>query len=196
MSSLNSVCYSGRRRLRLAAPLKLREKMDTSPALSVSAQPSLAAWKSRIKQWSTSDMESHEERVLLILTLIIGALVGLVIAAFIYVTENLAARMYPTGGGSWRVLVIPTAGALLTGYLLSRYFPNARGSGIPQTKAACSCGTVSSRSGRSSASSHAPQSRWQAGSRWDAKDRRFISEPGWHRFWGGGWDSAPNASAI
>ena len=81
-------------------------------------------------------MESHEERVLLILTLIIGALVGLVIAAFIYVTENLAARMYPTGGGSWRVLVIPTAGALLTGYLLSRYFPNARGSGIPQTKAA------------------------------------------------------------
>ena len=98
MSSLNSVCYSGRRRLRLAAPLKLREKMDTSPALSVSAQPSLAAWKSRIKQWSTSDMESHEERVLLILTLIIGALVGLVVAAFIYVTENLAARMYPAGG--------------------------------------------------------------------------------------------------
>lgn len=74
--------------------------------------------------------------MLLILTLIIGALVGLVIAAFIYVTENLAARMYPTGGESWRVLVIPTAGALFTGYLLSRYFPNARGSGIPQTKAA------------------------------------------------------------
>jgi CIC family chloride channel protein len=81
-------------------------------------------------------MESQEQRVLLILTLIIGALVGLVIAAFIYVTENLGARMYPSGGGSWRALVIPTVGGVLTGYFLWRYFPNARGSGIPQTKAA------------------------------------------------------------
>jgi len=32
--------------------------------------------------------------------------------------------------------VVPVAGALVTGALLSRYFPNARGSGIPQTKAA------------------------------------------------------------
>ncbi len=94
------------------------------------------SWRSRIKQWSSTDLASQEERVLLILTLIIGAVVGLVIAAFIYVTENLAARMYPSGGESWRGLVIPTAGALVTGYLLSRYFPNARGSGIPQTKAA------------------------------------------------------------
>ncbi|HLG99080.1 MAG TPA: chloride channel protein [Bryobacteraceae bacterium] len=81
-------------------------------------------------------METREERVLLLLTLIIGAVVGLVIAAFIYMTENLGARMYPAGGAPWRRLVIPTAGALFTGYLLSKYFPNARGSGIPQTKAA------------------------------------------------------------
>src|SRR3984885_5972862 len=31
---------------------------------------------------------------------------------------------------------MPVAGALVTGFLLSRYFPNARGSGIPQTKTA------------------------------------------------------------
>jgi CIC family chloride channel protein len=68
--------------------------------------------------------------------LIIGALVGLVIAGFIYVTENLGVRMYPTGGAPWRRLVIPVLGSLFSGYLLSRYFPNARGSGIPQTKAA------------------------------------------------------------
>jgi len=71
-----------------------------------------------------------------LLTLIIGALVGLVVAAFIYVSENLGARMYPAGGAAWRRVLIPTAGALFTGFLLSRFFTNARGSGIPQTKAA------------------------------------------------------------
>jgi CIC family chloride channel protein len=44
--------------------------------------------------------------------------------------------MYPAGGAAWRRVLIPAGGALLTGYLLSRFFPNARGSGIPQTKAA------------------------------------------------------------
>jgi CIC family chloride channel protein len=68
--------------------------------------------------------------------LIIGAVVGLVVVAFILVTENLGARMYPAGGAAWRRFVIPVAGSLITGFLLKRYFPNARGSGIPQTKAA------------------------------------------------------------
>jgi len=80
--------------------------------------------------------EDHEDKILLLLTLIIGAIVGLVVVAFIYVTENLGARMYPPGGAPWRRLVLPVIGALTTGVLLSRYFPNARGSGIPQTKAA------------------------------------------------------------
>jgi len=78
----------------------------------------------------------HEDKVLLLLTLIIGAIVGLVVVAFIFVTENLGARMYPPGGAPWRRLVLPVIGALSTGILLTRYFPNARGSGIPQTKAA------------------------------------------------------------
>ena len=63
-------------------------------------------------------------------------MIGLVIAGFIYLTETLGSRLYPAGGAGWRRLIMPTGGALITGYLLSRYFPNARGSGIPQTKAA------------------------------------------------------------
>jgi H+/Cl- antiporter ClcA len=90
-----------------------------------------------MSNWSTTDsLLQHEDKILLLLTLIIGALVGLVVAAFIYVTENLGAQMYPAGGAAWRRILIPTGGALFTGYLLSRYFTNARGSGIPQTKAA------------------------------------------------------------
>jgi len=78
----------------------------------------------------------HEDKVLLILTLIIGAVVGLVVVAFILLTENLGARLYPPASAAWRRVLVPVAGALVTGYLLSKYFPFARGSGIPQTKAA------------------------------------------------------------
>ena len=31
--------------------------------------------------------------------------------------------MYPAGGAAWRRVLIPTAGSLVTGFLLSRYFP-------------------------------------------------------------------------
>src|SRR5213082_2336438 len=36
----------------------------------------------------------------------------------------------------WRRLLVPVASSLGMGYLLYRYFPDARGSGVPQTKAA------------------------------------------------------------
>jgi len=60
--------------------------------------------------------------------------VGLVVVAFILLTGRLAARMYPAGGSGWRRILVPVLGSLGTGYLLWRYFPFARGSGIPQTK--------------------------------------------------------------
>jgi CIC family chloride channel protein len=84
----------------------------------------------------TRRLEQHEDRVFLVLTLVIGGVVGLVVVAFIVLTGNLGARLYPPGGSPWRRLLVPVAGSLATGYLLSRYFPYARGSGIPQTKAA------------------------------------------------------------
>jgi len=73
----------------------------------------------------------------MVLTLVIGAVVGLTIVAFIVLTENLASRMYPLGGAmQLRRLILPVAGSLVTGILLYRFFPDARGSGIPQTKVA------------------------------------------------------------
>ena len=106
--------------------------MSSSTVVSVSPSEN---WRSRLGYWTKGEtLLQYEDKILLLLTLIIGALVGLVVAAFIYVTENLGARMYPGGGAAWRRVLIPTSGALITGYLLSRFFPNARGSGIPQTK--------------------------------------------------------------
>ena len=78
----------------------------------------------------------QEDKVFLILTLVIGALVGLVVVAFILLTERFGARLYPAGGAAWRRVFIPTIGSLGVGYLLFRFFPDARGSGVPQTKAA------------------------------------------------------------
>ncbi len=79
---------------------------------------------------------NHEEKILLVLTLIIGAVVGLVVVAFILLTENLGSRLYPAGSAAWRRVLIPVVGAAGTGLFLFKYFPNARGSGIPQTKTA------------------------------------------------------------
>jgi hypothetical protein len=113
-------------------------------------------WRSRLAHWTKGEaLVQHEDKILLLLTLIVGAVVGMVVAAFIFVTENLDARMYPAGGAAWRRVLIPTGGALITGYLLSRFFINAPGSGIPQTKAGCFCAMVSSTFARFSESSDA-----------------------------------------
>jgi len=74
--------------------------------------------------------------VFLILALVIGALTGLAVVAFILLTERMGMRLYPVGGAPWRRLLFPVVGSLGIGYLLFRYFPYARGSGVPQTKAA------------------------------------------------------------
>ncbi|HET9285086.1 MAG TPA: chloride channel protein [Candidatus Angelobacter sp.] len=81
-------------------------------------------------------MEKREEQIFLILTLLIGALVGLAVVAFIFLTEHIGMRLYPPGSSAWRRVLIPVTGSLAMGYLLYWYFPNARGSGVPQTKAA------------------------------------------------------------
>ena len=92
-------------------------------------------WKSPARHWNTL-LNEREEQVFLVLTLLIGALVGLMAVAFILLTERVGSRLYPVGGAAWHRVVIPVLGSLIMGYLLYRYFPDARGSGIPQTKAA------------------------------------------------------------
>lgn len=95
----------------------------------------LGSWKSAARRWSTV-LQDREEQVFLGLTLLIGALVGLTAVAFIALTDRLGARLYPAHSPVWHRVLIPIGGSLVMGFLLYRYFPNARGSGIPQTKAA------------------------------------------------------------
>ena len=99
------------------------------PAIRVRALPS------RLVKL-VEDLRRKEDRLSLLLSLLIGALVGLVVVAFILLTGRLTALMFPAGGSGWRRVLIPVLGSLITGYLLFKYFPLARGSGIPQTRAA------------------------------------------------------------
>jgi CIC family chloride channel protein len=92
-------------------------------------------WEVPSRQWMTF-LKRREDQIFLLLTLLIGALVGLVVVAFIVLTEHAGARLYPGGGAAWGRLLTPIVGSLTMGYLLFKYFPDARGSGVPQTKAA------------------------------------------------------------
>jgi H+/Cl- antiporter ClcA len=98
-------------------------------------QPATSWWNEWSQSWSAI-LREREEQVFLVLTLVIGALVGMTVVAFILLTERFGTRLYPAGGAAWRRLLVPVAGSLGMGYLLYRYFPDARGSGVPQTKAA------------------------------------------------------------
>jgi len=81
-------------------------------------------------------LRHRESQVFMTLSMLIGAITGLVVVAFIVLTERLGMRLYPVHGTPWRRLLFPVVGSLGIGYLLYRFFPNARGSGVPQTKAA------------------------------------------------------------
>ena len=90
----------------------------------------------RIQERVRESMAQNENQVFMGLTFVIGAVVGLVIVAFIVVTDSLEEWLTAEGIGRWRRLVTPIAATLFAGYLLFRFFPDARGSGVPQTKAA------------------------------------------------------------
>ena len=109
---------------------------DIPVKMSESRQTTRTTWWRTWLSQRVAELRQREEQVFLVLALVIGALTGLAVVAFIMLTERLGMRLYPVGGAPWRRVLFPVAGSLSIGYLLYRYFPNARGSGVPQTKAA------------------------------------------------------------
>ena len=108
---------------------------DPSEVTPAPAPPARTPWwHAPGRQWRAF-RDQREDQVFLVLTLLIGALVGLIVVAFILITERFGARLYPVAS-TYRRLLVPVVGSLAMGYLLYRFFPDARGSGVPQTKAA------------------------------------------------------------
>jgi len=108
----------------------------TFPVMSESSQTVSGSWWRTPLLHRVAKLQQREDQVFLVLALVIGALTGLAVVAFILLTERMGMRLYPVGGAPWRRLLFPVVGSLGIGYLLFRYFPYARGSGVPQTKAA------------------------------------------------------------
>src|SRR5262249_10194320 len=105
--------------------------MELNPQTGPASSTQKERWN-----WASFSIR-REEQVFLVLTLIIGALVRATVVAFILLTQRFGARIYAGHQGSpWPRLLIPIAGSLSMGYLLFKFFPYARGSGVPQTKAA------------------------------------------------------------
>jgi len=104
--------------------------------MSESGPTTNASWWRTPLLHRVAKLQQREDQVFLVLALVIGALTGLAVVAFILLTERMGMRLYPVGGAPWRRLLFPLVGSLGIGYLLFRYFPYARGSGVPQTKAA------------------------------------------------------------
>ena len=109
--------------------------MGHSQEVSEGGETGGSWWKTPLLH-RVARLREREDQVFLILALVIGALTGLAVVAFILLTERMGMRLYPVGGAPWRRLLFPVVGSLGIGYLLFRYFPYARGSGVPQTKAA------------------------------------------------------------
>jgi CIC family chloride channel protein len=101
----------------------------------VAEQAQLSRWRTPSQHWAAL-IKQREEQVFLLVTLLIGALVGITVVAFIVLTERFGARIDATVAAAWRRLIVPIVGSLSMGFLLYKYFPDARGSGVPQTKAA------------------------------------------------------------
>ena len=57
-------------------------------------------------------LRQRESQVFLVLSLVIGALTGLTVVAFILLTERLGMRLYPVSGAPWRRLLFPVVGSL------------------------------------------------------------------------------------
>ena len=108
--------------------------------MSDSSQDVSSSWFKAPSFLRFARFQPREDQVFLLLALVIGAITGLVVVAFILLTERAGMRLYPAGGAPWRRFLFPVVGSLVIGYLLSKYFPNARGSGVPQTKAALYAG--------------------------------------------------------
>jgi CIC family chloride channel protein len=78
---------------------------------------------------------SHRQ-IFLLLTILIGVLAALSAVLFTLAIEAASHMLLGIAPSTLRTILIPTVVSLLTGVLLYKYFPDSRGSGVPQTEVA------------------------------------------------------------
>jgi CIC family chloride channel protein len=85
---------------------------------------------------SPQQLRFREHQLFVALAIVIGILAGLAAVLFTLAIERADRVFFGFSASPLRMFLVPTIVSLVTGILLTRVFPGARGSGVPQTKAA------------------------------------------------------------
>jgi CIC family chloride channel protein len=89
-----------------------------------------------LKLPTVQQLRLREHQLFLALTIVIGVLAGLAAVLFTVAIDQTSHRLFGIAPSRARLLLVPPVMSLLTGVLLAKAFPDVRGSGVPQTKAA------------------------------------------------------------
>jgi CIC family chloride channel protein len=85
---------------------------------------------------SVETFRLRENQIFLALTVLIGVFGGLSAVLFTLAIEGTKHILFGSAPSALRLVAVPTLISLVTGFLLAKYFPEARGSGLPQVEAA------------------------------------------------------------
>ncbi len=85
---------------------------------------------------SVETFRLRENQIFLALTVLIGIFGGLSAVLFTLAIEGTKHVLFGSAPSALRLVAVPTLVSLVTGFLLAKYFPEARGSGLPQVEAA------------------------------------------------------------
>lgn len=85
---------------------------------------------------SASRLRLREHQLFLALTIVVGVLAGLSAVLFTVAIEWTARLFFGLDPSAVRLAIVPVVVSLGTGILLAKFFPDVRGSGVPQTVAA------------------------------------------------------------
>jgi len=109
-----------------------------SPPQRASNGEAAAADQTRKKRWYTLNPAFREERFFLVLSVFIGIFSGLAVVCFrLAIDWTRIGLLGPAPRAhDWRLLAVPTVVSLLLAVLVIHVFPQVRGSGVNQTKAA------------------------------------------------------------
>jgi len=74
-----------------------------------------------------------EGQIFFALTIVLGILCALASVLFTLAIDGTKQVLFGLAPSSLRLVLVPALVSLGTGYLLAKFFPEARGSGVPQT---------------------------------------------------------------
>ena len=131
--------------LLIAAPAGRRPAVSDAPATLPGLQGAAfsavhAAW-AKLRQrigWEPERRVLGEVQLFLLLAVIIGLFSGLSVVLFRIAIDWTRVRVFGSSltPPPLRLLLVPTIGGLIVAFLVIKFFPRARGSGVNQTKAA------------------------------------------------------------